>query len=208
MLGVQFSAIEVSSSGVYIKDIQGDFEEEDELQFAYTDEGGLIQFNIYTYFTADGGMVDEDGWYNGDFEAVGDELLPIGGAMWFFTSSGDAKAATMSGQITKDPIVRTFSEANNMICGSFPVAFNPNGKNVSWSGLSEEDEIQVAYTDSDGLIQFTVYTYFTADGGMVDEDGWYDGDFSKVESAIVEVGQGFWLFPQSTVTLTETSPLK
>ena len=206
MLGIQFNSI--NASGVTFKDIKGEFEEEDTIQIAYTDSDGLIQFDEYFYFTADVGMVDEDGWYNGDFESVADTSLPRGAAMWFMPSSGASKDATISGELSKESVVRTFTEPNNMICASFPVPFNPNSTDYTWEGLTEEDTIQVAYTDSDGLIQFNEYFYFTADVGMVDEDGWYDGNFEKISEPIAIVGQGFWFMPQGVVTLTEKSPVK
>ena len=43
---------------------------------------------------------------------------------------------------------------------------------------------------------------------MVDEDGWYDGNFEKISEPIAIVGQGFWFMPQGVVTLTEKSPVK
>ena len=58
------------------------------------------------------------------------------------------------------------------------------------------------------MIQFNEYFYFTADVGMVDEDGWYDGNFEKISEPIAIVGQGFWFMPQGVVTLTEKSPIK
>ena len=206
MLGVQFNSI--NDSGIKFKDITGSFEDEDTIQIAYTDSEGLIQFDEYFYFTADVGMVDKNGWYDGDFKSVTETSLPRGAAMWFMPSSGVSKDITIAGELSKGNVVRTFAEPNNMICASFPVPFNPNSTDYTWEGLSEEDTIQVAYTDSEGLIQFNEYFYFTADVGMVDEDGWYDGNFERISNPIALVGQGFWFMPRGTVTLIEKSPVR
>lgn len=169
----------------------------DQIQVAYTDDDGLTQFTIYEY--------DEtDGWLDTiNFEPCGDTFgLTLGQSAWFISAS-DSKKITTSGGVKKTNAVRTFTEASSLITSAFPTAFCPNSANVSW-GVQTGDQIQVAYTDDDGLTQFTIYEY--------DEtDGWLDTvDFEPLaaDQSLVDPGIGFWLILQDTSsTFTEVSPV-
>ena len=75
-----------------------------------------------------------------------------------------------------------------MITSAFPVPFCPNSENVSW-GVQNDDQIQTAYTDEDGLTQFTIYIYD-------ESDGWLDTENFEplgATQSIVDTGIGFWL---------------
>ena len=211
MLGSTWQAMDSGAKtgdGILLQDLKGNFSNEDNLQMAYVDDSGMVQFVNCYYFTVDEGGMDQDGWYNEDYEYVGDsQRIPIGTACWFL-SADDSKAITTAGQVYGSNFTHTFDEPVEMVCLAFPVEFNPNA--VSWTGLTNEDNIQVSYVDDSGMVQFINCYYFTVDEGGMDEDAWYNEDYEKIESAITVPGQGFWLMiaDPENATLIETSPLK
>ena len=207
MLGCTFEAVG-TTDGVTLNSLQGEFVDADELQVASLNDQGITEFTSYYYFTEDGGMVDADGWYNGDFESIGDTVrIPVGSAFWFIAEN--AKGVTVAGQVHLGEYTHTITDKKSMVCSAFPVAFNPN-VNCTWDGFVDADEIQVAKVNEQGITEFTSCYYFTEDGGMVDEDGWYNGDFEKITEPIAAAGQGFWLMLEdpSGHVFKETSPVK
>ena len=73
-------------------------------------------------------------------------------------------------------------------------------ENVSW-GVSDDTQIQTAYTDDSGFTQLRNYYYF---GEWLDEN--YDS--LAAADAVVGPGVGFWfLIGDATETFTEVSPL-
>ena len=212
MLGCAFEQVGVAGEGVLLNDLQGDFEDYDELQVASLNAKGKVAFASYYYYTEIGGMAMEgDGWYNEDFQLVGNTMrIPVGSAFWFIPSSGAAKAVTLAGQVGAGSFPHTIKDKQSMICSAYPVAFNPN-VNSTWEGFEDYDEIQVSRVNSKGKIAFTSYYYYTEVGGMAMEgDGWYDEDFQKLTEPICAVGQGFWLILGNPAghSFVETSPLK
>ena len=208
MLGSSFAGVGTNVDGFTLESLQGNFADEDAIQVSYMDDDGIVQFTTYQYLTVDGFGMDADGWYDGNYELANETMIPRGSAVWFISS--EPKSIQTSGEVaTGDTIHAAFTEQYSMICSAYPVAFNPNASSVTWSGLVDEDEIQVAYVDSDGIVQFNVYQYLTVDGFGMDADGWYDGNYELVSEPIAEVGQGFWLILSdfANVTLTEKSPI-
>ena len=173
------------------------FQNDDQIQIAYTDGDGLTQFTVYIYDEADGWLDTEN------FEPCGDTVtLNLGQSAWFI-SYGEPKTMTTSGSVKKGNIVRAFTEEGSLISSALPMPFCPNSERVSW-GVSTDDQIQVAYTDGDGLTQFDVYIYD-------ENDGWLDTvNFEALgaNESVVDAGIGFWLILQDpTSTFTETSPI-
>ncbi len=206
MLGVPFKGVGNNYDGVKLSDINGEFVSYDEIQISYM-EDGLINFNTYQFLTEEDG-VEAAGWYDGSWEPAADCIIPRGSAVWFVSSSGDAKGVTVAGEVTKGSTTHpAFEESSNMICSAYPVAFNPNATTVTWAGLQPYDEIQVSYME-DGLINFNTYQYLTEEDG-VEKNGWYNGSWELVEEPIASVGEGFWLIVSdyANVTLTEKSPI-
>ena len=207
MLGSSFASVGSDADGFTLGSLLGDFADEDAIQVSYMDDDGLVQFATYQYLTVEFGM-DADGWYNGDYELANDTVIPRGSAVWFV--SNVPKSVQTRGEVPKANTVHpAFTEKYSMICSAYPVAFNPNASSVTWSGLVDEDEIQVAFVDPDGIVQFNVYQYLTVDGSGMDADGWYDGNYELVTAPIAEVGQGFWLIVSNyaKASLTEKSPI-
>ena len=169
----------------------GGFTDDDQIQTAYTDSDGITQLRNYYYF---GEWLDED--YNSVSDTDG---LPQGGAAWF-VSSGDCKNVMTSGEVTAGNYIHTFTETSALITSAFPGAFCPNSANVSWA-VSDDTQIQTAYTDSDGITQLRNYYYF---GEWLDEDyNSIDADFSVADS-----GMGFWLIlTDASETFSEVSPI-
>lgn len=172
-------------------------ENDDQIQVAYTDEDGLTQFTIYIYDETDGWLDTEN------FEPCGDTFgLELGQSAWFI-SAGEPKKITTAGAVKNSNAIRTFTEPSALITSAFPVPFCPNSENVSW-GVQNDDQIQTAYTDEDGLTQFTIYIYD-------ESDGWLDTENFEplgATQSIVDTGIGFWLILQdASSTFTEVSPL-
>ena len=211
MLGVPFSNVNGNDSGVLLKDIAGNFGIWDEIQFSYMDEHGLVQFNTYFYLNEDEGGECE-GWHDGDYVYIGDSVsIPAGAAVWVISQNNDALSITSSGEVRKSAFVHSnFKETYNLVSSAFPVAFNPNANTVTWSGLNIWDELQVAFVDEDGLIQFTQYFFLDENEGGEADNKWHDGDYCLVTEPIAAVGQGFWLITADpeNVSFTEKSPIE
>ena len=210
MLGCAFEQVGQEGEGVLLNSISGKFADYDELQVASI-KSGKLKYTSYYFYTADGGIVDTDGWYNGDFEPIGDSIqIPVGSAFWFISENNKAKDATISGQVHNGSFTHTITDKKMMICSAFPVAFNPN-VNCNWVGFEDYDEIQVSSINKNtGKLKYESSYYYTQDGGIVDEDGWYDGDFALIEEPITVAGQGFWLVLGGTSgrSFVEQSPVK
>ena len=167
------------------------FEDDDQIQVAYTDGDGFTQLYGYAYF---GEWLDED--YN---SVTTEDGIPNGGAAWFI-SAGDPKTITTSGEVPKANFIHTFTETAALVTSAFPGAFCPNSANVSWA-VSDDTQIQTAYTDGSGFTQLYGYAYFGE---------WMDEDYNTLaeDDAIVEAGAGFWLvLNDADETFSEVSPL-
>lgn len=169
----------------------------DQIQMANTDEDGLVYMTDYEYW-------DGDGWVDlASSEPVGDTIgFKIGQAAWFLSS--EPKSITVSGQVKKENHIHTFTDSMTIITSAFPVNFCPNGENVSW-GCLDSDQIQVPWTDNDGLVHMTDYEYW-------DGDGWVDLSTSEAldpEFPIVKAGKGFWFITSdpTSSSFAEVSPL-
>ena len=147
---------------------------------------------VYVYFGE---------WYNEDMDPVSDaDGVRQGGSAWFVSASGTPKTVTVAGEVKKTNHIHTFTESSELISSAFPVPFCPNSADVSW-GVSDETQIQTAYTDERGITQMYVYVYFGE---------WYNEDMDPVaeDEAIAQPGAGFWIILQdATETFSEVSPL-
>lgn len=191
IFGASFNSLSVNGI-VPFKDIdspQG-FDDDDQIQTAYTDERGFTQLYVYSYFGE---------WLDENYDSVPDDAgIPVGGSAWFLSTS--PKTVTTSGEVLKNNFTHTFTEPSSLVVSAFPTAFCPNSENVSW-GVSDDTQIQTAYTDERGFTQLYVYSYF---GEWLDEN--YDSVPS--EQAIVGPGVGFWLLLQDVAdTFSEVSPV-
>ena len=170
---------------------EGGFEDDDQIQTAYTDERGLTQLYGYVYFGE---------WYNEDMDPVEDtDGLTQGGAAWFI-SAGDYKNITTAGEVPKVPYIHTFTETSALVTSAFPGGFCPNSADVSWA-VSDDTQIQTAYTDERGLTQLYGYVYFGE---------WYNEDMDPIDAdfAVAGSGVGFWLIlTDASETFTEVSPI-
>lgn len=215
MLGCQFVDVADGESGILLGNIKGEFEDNDELQLTSCDEVGAISSVSFFYFTEASGMGwDGDGWYSSEsgMKANDDTEIAHSTAMWF-TGASAAKPATISGQVYNGNYTHTFSALTEMVCSAFPVPFNPNDtEKVQWTGLTDNDEIQVTSCDETGAISSVSYFWFTEESGMGwDGDGWYSSESGlKTDEPVVVAGQGFWLTlaDPANVTMVETCPIK
>ena len=210
MLGNSFGTVGQEGLGkLYLKDIKGEFTDEDEIQVSFMN-GYMIDFTIYTYYTENYGY-DPEGWYDGQGNYVGDSVyIEQGQAAWLKIASGERVPATISGEVAGQEItLNNFTKTYEMVVNPYPVAFNPNDtENVTWSGTTDEDEIQVSFMNG-YMIDFTIYTYYTENYGY-DPEGWYDGQGNYISTPVAAVGQGWWLktADPSSVTLTIKNPAK
>ena len=204
MVGVSFTEC---LGGVRTLDtLNGTFSSGDQIQIPYTLVDGIqYDFITYQYLTLDDDGMD-DGWYDGDWSPVGDTVeLPQGSAVWYYSASGSGDV-TVSGEVSKLPFAKTFTDPYTMEAVGFPVAFDPNDPKFTWS-MSSGDQIQVPYTLVDGIqYDFVTYQYLTLDNDGMD-DGWYDGDWNLLEGNIADVGQGFWIYAPNGGSVTEISPV-
>ena len=171
----------------------------DQVQKAYTDGEGVTQLRTYEYDENDGWLDMED-----NYTPCGDtEGFELGTSAWFI-SAGEAKSITTSGAVKSGNKVHAFTETSVLCASAFPVDFCPNSANVSW-GIETYDQIQVAYTDGEGVTQLRTYEYDENDGWLDMEDNYRTLEATE---SVVKAGQGFWLILQDAAsTFTEVSPL-
>ena len=188
-----------------LEKLNGTFASGDQIQVPYIMPNGVnVDFDVYQYLTEDNdGM--PDGWYDGGWGYVGDTVgLPQGSAVWYYSVNGSGNV-TVSGEVSKLPFSKTFSDLYTMEASGFPISFNPNDAKFSWS-MSSGDQIQVPFTMENGVnVNYDVYQYLTEDDdGM--PNGWYDGGWGEI-SHIADVGQGFWVYAPNGGSVTEISPI-
>ena len=191
IFGAPFSGI-ATKGVISFKDLAcpQEFEDDDQIQTAYTDENGITRLYGYVYFGE---------WYNEDMDPVADEDgIPLGSSAWFISSS--AKTITTSGEVSNDNVIHTFTETSALVSSAFPTPFCPNSENVSW-GVSDDAQIQTAYTDENGITRLYGYVYFGE---------WYNEDMDPLAEtdSIAAPGTGFWLIlNDASETFSEVSPL-
>ena len=92
-----------------------------------------------------------------------------------------------------------------MIGNAYPADVNPN--DVTWTGLSFNDELQVRL-DAGG---YNIYKYKEeAYDESTDEfmPGWADNLDNLVTDTVLKSGRGAWIKPASAVSVTWESPIK
>ena len=212
MLGIGFEALSTDVDGIKLGDLQGEFEQGDNIQelFMEWDEESqtyLMSFRDFYYKRVSGKW----GWYDEDNQSAKEKTFKPGAAVYFI-SAGDAKPLTQAGGVRKDTYEHpAFDESVEMLASAFPCGFNPNADAVHFEGLDQGDNIQVQYVYHDeevdaDLLGFTDYYYKRVSGKWA----WYDEDNQKVTESIVLPGQGFYFLTDgdpSEKSLTEDSPL-
>ena len=209
IIGIQFSEVGGDEDGILFDSIKGDFVDYDNIQRSYTNPKGRTALRDYYYFTKEGGF-DNTGWHDENWDYIGDtEYFPRGMGAWFSGDDGP-KNVTHSGEVKKGHFIHTFTDPMTFTCSAYPTAFKPNSANVSWLGVGDYDNIQIAYTKPNGRTALRDFYYFTVDGGF-EADAWYDEDWSLLDADAVVAGpgEGFWFSPNdpASATFTEVSPL-
>ena len=202
---VGFSFTECSGGVLTLDRLTGAFSSGDEIQVPFVMANGTsTDFVTYQYLTLDNDGMD-DGWYDLGWDYVGDMVeLPQGSAVWYYSVSGSGDI-TVSGEVSKLPFAKTFSDRYTMAASGFPTEFDPNAAKFSWN-MSSGDEIQVPFTMANGSsTDFVTYQYLTMDNDGMD-DGWYDLGWGEI-SSIADVGQGFWVYAPAGGSVTEISPI-
>ena len=209
IIGISFNEVG-TEKGILFNDLKGDFPEEDtSIQVSETNAKGKTILKDY-YYSKNGSYMDDDGWYNDGWDYIGDtEYLKWGQGAWLLTS--EPVDVTTAGEVKKGHKIHTFTDPKTLVAGYYPVPFCPNSKNVTWTGMTGEDEsIQVFRTNAKGKTILEDY-YYSLDGSMMDDDGWYTSgwDLLAEDDAIAGVGEGFWFIPGNfeTAAITEVSPL-
>ena len=186
----------------------------DQIQVAYTDAGGNIQFESYFYFDYDPNWInftDPEGWY----DAAGDKVnIDLPACLGFWISTGMNQAITVAGEVIPSATVPYALTGGNfeMLANAWPIKLDPNTDFSVTVGqfTSDADQIQVAYADAGGNIQFNSYFFFDYDPNWInftDPEGWYDAAGDKVAGAIIQPNQGFWLFAANPVTFEIATPV-
>lgn len=144
------------------------------------------------------------GWGDGGEELATSTLAP-GTAFWF-KAAGNC-SATIAGQILTDAskTIDINGGQFSMIANPYPATVNPN--DLTWTGLSYGDQMQVLKDDGEGYLYYT----YLAEAYDAEKDdfvpGWGDGGEEIVTTGVIPVGQGAWIKPTNKLTLKWESPL-
>ena len=211
MLGMQFTRVNEDGASFSLADLPIDpvIWDGSSIQLAFTDSKGLVAFNTYTIYADDPNWNDgPSGWYDGDSLYAGDtEFIDIVTGYWFVpTKTGEI---TFKGEVSKESVeVPVIGGEWQMIANPYPAKLMLEDIPMdaeTWDGTS----IQLASTDSKGLVTFNTYTIYVDDPNWNDgPSGWYDGDSLYAGDTVeIPVGDGFWLIPTANGTITFDSPV-
>ncbi len=182
MLGVVFNGLDGQALPL-AKAVEGDFQDEDEIQVYNKDTG----YASYTYWK------DYGGWLDGNF-APATQLVAPGTSFWLKTPGREVEVV-FKGAVSASREAYVCKAGLQMVSANLPVELDLNG-NAIWTGLTDGDEIQVRKGNA-----YTSYSYWK------DFGGWLDGDFNLVTEKL-PVGASFWLKvakPGATLTIGDVS---
>ena len=153
---------------------------------------------VWDLYTLQDGEIPK-GWYNDAFDYMGDLKIPAGQGFWVIPS---VNGGVSSGEVIYDDVAVSLVGGKPTLLGNpFPVElklkdlpFNP----------TTHDQTQISIPHLVG--PEVVWDLYTLQDGETPK-GWYNDAFDYMGELILPVGQGFWLIPSVTGTITFTSPL-
>ena len=202
MVGVQFSDFGTDTGLTLDKLVTGVIPYGTQIQILKSGGSG---YDYYTYILEAYDSVLDDfvpGWADS-----GDEIATVkiatGQAFWLNAPSGCS--VSLAGEVlaANKPIASTAAQFK-MIANPYPVSFNLN--DISWSGLTYGDQIQVLKASGSG---YDYYTYSMEAYDAVLDDfvpGWADSGDELMSNPIASA-QGFWIYTAAAVTANFVTPL-
>lgn len=175
------------------------FEDDDNIQFGLANEDGAVEFTDYFYIS----WQDPAGWYASDYSTLANDVeIPVGESVWINRAS--AADVTVSGAVNAAATTELSFLAGKLTLASsaYPVPFAPNS--YVWTGLADDDNIQVGLANETGEVEFTDYFYIS----WQDPAGWYASDYSTLAGEICNVGQGFWIKTAGDATVAQPNPIQ
>ena len=216
MITAQFDATGGNGTGMAVKDlVKGDIPVGAEMQVRRP-EG---DYDIYTYsemaFNPDFDPEDPStmtmpGWADGSGSLATSKVSP-GAAFWL--KADTACDVTIAGSILAEAskTVNVNAGIFSMVGNAYPADVNPN--DVTWTGLTNGDEMQVRLDVGD----YDIYTYSETafnpnfdpnDPSTMTKPGWADGTGSLVTTAVLKSGRGAWIKPAAAASVTWESPIQ
>ena len=204
MITAQVDATTGDGTGMAVKDlVKGNIPYGSEMQVRLPAGG----YQIYKYKEeAYDESTDEflPGWADNVDNLATAKVAP-GAAFWFKSST--ACEVTIAGSVLAEAskTVNVNASIFSMIGNAYPADVNPN--DVTWTGLSFNDELQVRL-DAGG---YNIYKYKEeAYDESTDEfmPGWADNLDNLVTDTVLKSGRGAWIKPASAVSVTWESPIK
>ena len=204
MIAAQFDAVNGNGAGIAIKDlVTGNVPYGAEMQVRLP----AGDYDIYKYIEE---AYDEDlddfvpGWAD-NLDNLATAKVAPGSAFWFKTDS--ACNVNIAGKILEDAskTVNVNASIFSMIGNAYPADVNPN--NVTWTGLTYGDEMQVRLDAGD----YDIYKYIEEAYDEVKDDfvpGWADNLDNLVTTGVLRSGRGAWIKPASAVSVTWESPIQ
>lgn len=178
-----------------------------QLQIPYL-VGTLINMKIYTCLKEDPLEGDQPaGWYDGN-NYVGDTIkIPTGSGFWLIPNITTPTNITFSGEVVyPDTQVSLVSGKSQMLCNPYPVSMKLEDIVINPVTFNNS-QLQVPYLVGT-LINMKIYTCLSEDPLEGDQPaGWYDGNAYVGDTVTLPIGQGFWVIPNGSGTITFTSPL-
>ena len=204
MIAAQFDAVDGNGAGIAIKDlVTGEIPYGAEMQVRLP----AGDYDIYKYIAE---AYDEElddfipGWADG-FDNLATAKIAPGSAFWFKTDT--ACNVNIAGKILEDTskTVNVNAGIFSMIGNAYPADVNPN--DVTWTGLTYGDEMQVRLDAGD----YDIYKYIAEAYDEVKDDfvpGWADGFDNLVTTGVLRSGRGAWIKPTAAVSVTWENPIQ
>lgn len=187
MQGVVFQGLDGRETIALDELMSGDFQVEDQVQVYDVATSG---YTIYTY------QGPERGWMAGR-EPSSEVPVKAGDSFWLKTQ--DSVEVSFAGSVRKGNFRYESVKGIQMVSANFPIEFALNDESgmVKWSGVQEDDQIQIY----DGTTGYTIYTYSQRVGK------WLQGrDPTDVR---IPVGVSMWMKCKSAGTVLEiVNPLQ
>jgi hypothetical protein len=228
MVGVQFEAVGGGSNTIqnlFAEPSEGAFKggagvaDSDYLQ-VWNTSGYYVQYYFGDWSGAYGTQYDNK-WYKdgNDAEPTTDKLAP-GAAVWF-SRTGVATSATMSGQVVTSATNTVVLAANTytMFSNPYPIALSladkTAGGTVDWinsglkggSGVADADYIQI-WNTAGYYVQYYFGDWSGAYGAAYDKQWYKDGDDASPTTDSIAVGGAAWIYHAgSALNLGIPSPL-
>ncbi len=201
MLGVTFSA--VGETGTTL----GSFIDQSTLSVSdiimIPDASGA--YLTYTYIDAETAEEEEieggAGWYDDDTVNANDVVLAVGSSVWFLPDA--TETIKVLGEVKTSWEKTVAGGKYTMMSFPFPKDYTL----VSFTFEGTPGDV-IMIPDASGV--YASYSFIdaeTSEEEELDGEGWYDEGGQKANAMSLTAGQGFWIYPESQATFSETLTL-